>query len=470
MKKVFWIKQVIFTTIILFLAAGCKKEEQIPVLSKKSVFDSKTATDTIYVTDELPDFSSILGMFPEVIERDPAIINPKSITLNADITPRNVSTVIFFQYWTDPISDMHFARADQSPVTGNSMIQVSATLTGLKPGTDYSWKVFLFISTGGHVYATGCQLMGFSTPSGIPVVATLPATNIIKSGVTLNGNVYANDVSTAVTFEYGTTTGYGNTVKASQSPISGEKITDVSANITVLTAGTTYHFRAISANTTGTYYGNDLTFKSTNNVPGQATQLPACATDFVTNDSKTGVMLNGSVNAFGFYTKVSFEYGTTLTYGQEVTAHPDAVTQNGDISVSAPITGLTCGTEYHYRLITENSFGISYGNDFTFISGLPPTVLTISISGITDTTAISGGNVIDDGGLAVTDRGVMWGTLEVLQCHCRGLHRTHDGTGPGSYTSNITGLKPNTTYYVISYAINELNWSRGDTISFTTSK
>jgi hypothetical protein len=470
MKKVFWVSQIIFTAIVLFIATGCKKEEQIPILSKKSVFYSKTATDTIYVTDALPDFSSILGMFPEVIERDPVIINPKSLTLNADITPRNVSTVVFFQYWTDPNSDMHFAKADQSPVTGNSMIQVSAALTGLKPGTDYSWKVFLFISKAEHVYATGCQLMGFSTPSGIPLVTTLPATNIIKRGVTLNGNVYANDLFTAVTFEYGTTSGYGNTVKASQSPLLGEKITDVNANITGLQAGTIYHFRVISDNSAGTYYGDDQTFKSTNNVPGEATQLPACQTDFATHDSKTGVTLNGSVNAYGFYTKVSFEYGTTITYGQEVTAHPGTVTQFGDISVSAVITGLTCGTEYHYRLITENSFGISYGEDFTFISGLPPTVATIAVSGITDTTAISGGNVIDDGGLAVTDRGVMWGTLSEIQCHCRGLRRTHNSTGTGSYTSNITGCKPNTTYYVISYAINELNWSRGDTISFTTSK
>jgi hypothetical protein len=315
--------------------------------------------------------------------------------------------------------------------------------------------------------------MGFSTPTGIPVVTTLPASNIIKNGTTLNGNVYANDLSTAVTFEYGTTSGYGNSVKASQSPIVGEKITNVSANITGLQAGTIYHFRVISANSTGTFYGDDLTFKSTNNVPGEATGVPSCQTLETSHRTKTGITLNGVVNAYGFYTKVSFEYGTTLTYGQEVPAYPDAVTLDGDTGVYVAITGLTIGTEYHYRLITENSFGISYGNDFTFISGLPPIVETIPVSGITDSTAISGGNVIDDEGLAVTDRGVVWWTDALAECRCRIPPSTHDGFGTGNFTSYLN-LKVfqirTTTYYVEAYATNSVGTGVGEVISFTTSK
>jgi phosphodiesterase/alkaline phosphatase D-like protein len=279
-----------------------------------------------------------------------------------------------------------------------------------------------------------------------------------------------------VTFEYGETTNYGNTVTASQSPISGEMITDVSANITGLKAGTTYHFRVISANSTGTNYGDDLTFKATNNVPGQATQLPSCQTLSVTQDSTTGVTLNGTVNAYGFYTKVSFEYGTTITYGQEVTATPGAVTTDGDTGVSAAITGLTCGTEYHYRLITENSFGISYGLDWTFLGGLkPPTVTTTPVSGITNTSAITGGNISDDGCAAIDDRGVSYTTnpavlLPENHLPMRAFAITHDGTGTGSFTSNLTGLQPGTTYYVRAYATNGHRGAGGNIISFTTTR
>jgi hypothetical protein len=141
--------------------------------------------------------------------------------------------------------------------------------------------------------------------------------------------------------------------------------------------------------------------------------------------------------------------------------------------VYAAIKSLTCGTEYHYRLITENSFGISYGEDFTFISGLPPTVATIPVSGITDTTAISGGNVIDDQGLAVTDRGVIWWTDAIARCKCRVPPRTHDGSGTGNFTSYLN-LKVfqirTTTYYVEAYATNSVGTGVGEVISFTTSK
>jgi hypothetical protein len=353
------------------------------------------------------------------------------------------------------------------------MTEVSATFTGLKPDTFYAWKIFLYISTGGHVYATGCALNPCVTPTGIPLVITLPANNIIKDGATLNGNVYANDLSTKVTFEYGETTNYSNSVTASQSPISGEMITDVSANITGLKAGTIYHFRVISANSNGTNYGDDLTFKATNNVPGQATGLPSCQTFWATYDSTTGVTLNGTVNSYGFYTKVSFEYGTTITYGQEVSANPGEVSQDGDVGVSASITGLTCGTEYHYRLITENSFGISYGEDFTFVGGLKrPTLTTTPVTGITDTSAITGGNISADGCAAIDDRGVFYTTNPtVLLPENQFPHipsfRTHEGTGTGSFTSNLR-LAPGTTYYVRAYAHNGHLGATGNIISFTT--
>ena len=487
MKRVFWINPVIFAAIILLLASGCKKEEHISVISKKSiadttsVLDSKTATDTISVTDTMPGYSSILEMFPEVIERNASNVTPHRATLNADIKTRDLPVVVVFQMWRDSTGsspfDFHTVMADQSPVPANTIIQVSATFTGLKPDTFYSWKVFLYISIGGHVYATGCALNPCVTPTGMPPVITLPANNIIKDGATLNGNVYANDLSTKVTFEYGETTNYGNTVTASQSPISGEIITDVSANITGLKAGTIYHFRVISANSTGTNYGDDLTFKATNNVPGQATGLPGCQTLWPTYDSITGVTLNGTVNAYGFYTKVSFEYGTTITYGQEVTSTPGAVTQDGDVGVSAAITGLPCGEEYHFRLITENSFGISYGEDFTFVGGLKrPTLTTTPASDITATSAMVGGIITDDGCSAIDERGVFYTIkpdvlLPVNQFPKKHpCFRTFDGAGTGSFTSNLTGLQPGTTYYVRAYAHNGHLGATGNIISFTTTR
>ena len=66
-----------------------------------------------------------------------------------------------------------------------------------------------------------------------------------RSSATLNGTVNAYCLSTTVTFRYGLTTGYGSTVTADQSPVTGNSDTAVSKAITGLTPNTTYHYRVV---------------------------------------------------------------------------------------------------------------------------------------------------------------------------------------------------------------------------------
>jgi len=73
-------------------------------------------------------------------------------------------------------------------------------------------------------------------------------TSITYSGATLNGTVNPNGGIATVTFNYGLTTSYGNTVTATQSPVSGSTVTSVSAPITGLQPYTTYHFQVVGTN------------------------------------------------------------------------------------------------------------------------------------------------------------------------------------------------------------------------------
>ena len=94
-----------------------------------------------------------------------------------------------------------------------------------------------------------------------------------------------------------------------------------------------------------------------------------------------------------------------------------------------------------------------------------PTVTTKSVGEVTETTAKVVGQVTADGGAEVTERGVCWNTTgapEVID------YRTVDGTGIGTFNSNISDLVPNTQYYVRAYATNEMGTSYGDEKSFTT--
>jgi TonB-dependent SusC/RagA subfamily outer membrane receptor len=103
-----------------------------------------------------------------------------------------------------------------------------------------------------------------ATPGKVPSAVTQTATNIKGNAATLNGMVNANDLSTSVTFEYGTTLSYGSTIAATQSPVTGHTSVMISANVTDLKAGTNYHYRIVATNDKGTIYGKDVTFTSEN--------------------------------------------------------------------------------------------------------------------------------------------------------------------------------------------------------------
>jgi hypothetical protein len=94
-----------------------------------------------------------------------------------------------------------------------------------------------------------------------------------------------------------------------------------------------------------------------------------------------------------------------------------------------------------------------------------PEVTTENVSGITQTSAVSGGNVINNGGAEVTARGVCWGTSENPDFSSS---KTSNGTGNGSFTSSIISLTANTNYYVRAYATNREGTVYGNELSFTT--
>ncbi len=202
-------------------------------------------------------------------------------------------------------------------------------------------------------------------------VITQPATNISATGATLNGAVNPNSLSAIVTFEYGTTTGYGMTATAIQSPVTGSSIVNVSKEITGLSPGTTYHYRAKAINSLGTEYGGDMVFMTSGQIPSSTT-LPA------TDISTAGATINGSINSNHLSATVTFEYGLTSGYGQTVTAVQSPVTGNNDVIVSATISGLTQGTTYHFRVKAVNSLGTAYGNEVIFITGSSSSATTIT--------------------------------------------------------------------------------------------
>jgi len=108
---------------------------------------------------------------------------------------------------------------------------------------------------------SGCERNGNTiVPSReAPIIISQSVTDIYSVGATLKARVKENDLPTTVTFEYGPSLSYGNSVSSVHDPIY-ETEANVKANIAALTKGTTYHFRAKAVNPVGTTYGNDMEF------------------------------------------------------------------------------------------------------------------------------------------------------------------------------------------------------------------
>ena len=111
-----------------------------------------------------------------------------------------------------------------------------------------------------------------------------------------------------------------------------------------------------------------------------------------------------------------------------------------------------------YVAVTDNS-SVIYGVGVANTSGVATVNFTNAI------TATGGGNVTADGGGNVTARGICWSTSQ--NPTIAGSHTTN-GTGTGSFTSSMTGLTANTTYYVRAYATNSAGTAYGEEVSFTT--
>lgn len=135
---------------------------------------------------------------------------------------------------------------------------------------------------------------------------------------------------------------------------------------------------------------------------------------------------------------------------------------------SVNITGLTANTTYHFAIYEYNNTDIChkfFGLTANQTTNTTPTLTTTSISSISTSSSSSGGNITADGGLSVTARGVCWKTSTGPTISDS---KTTDGSGTGSFASSLTGLNPQTRYFVKAYATNTCNTSYGSEVNFYT--
>ena len=235
---------------------------------------------------------------------------------------------------------------------------------------------------------------------------------------------------------------------------------EFTAAINGLTDGTTYYVRAYATYAKGTVYSEEKSFTTVSQT------MPQIATINVTSITPNSAVCGGNVTSDGGANVTA--RGVCWSASPNPTINDSKTTDGrGTGSFTSNITGLADGTTFYVRAYATNSKGTAYGEErsFTTIEGTLPNVSTNAVSSITSNSAVCGGNVTEAGNTPVTSRGVCWSTSPNPTIS---NSKTTNGTGTGSFTSNITGLTANTTYYVRAYATNSKGTAYGEEKSFMT--
>mgnify|MGYP003604625135 CR=1 FL=1 len=345
---------------------------------------------------------------------------------------------------------------------GTGIGQYTSSLTNLSPNTIYYIRAY---ATNGVGTAYG-DAKSFRTSSAtIPVVSSTTAASFITLTSAISGGNVTSESGATVTSRgvcWSNATSTPTTLNSKT--VDGTGLGTFTSSLTSLAPGTTYYVRAYATNSVGTAYGPVISVRTLS-----ATIPTGVTTNTISSITQTTATGGGNSTNDGGATITSKGVCWSNTTSSPTIANSKTVDGSGIGSFTSSLSGLTANTTYYVRAYATNSAGTSYGSVISF-STLPATiptgVTTNSITSTTQTTASGGGSVSSDGGATITSRGICWSNTTSSPTIINS--KTSDGSGIGSFTSSLSGLTANTTYYVRAYATNSAGTSYGPVTSFTT--
>jgi hypothetical protein len=305
--------------------------------------------------------------------------------------------------------------------------------------------------------ATLVALMVFtgSALAAVPSASTGPTTATGATTATVTGSVNPGGEATTWHVEYGTSTSYGSTTSATSAG-AGTSTSSVSAKLSGLADGTTYHYRLVATNAAGTSHGGDAVFTTL--------AVPDVSTGSASSISASAATLNGTVDPNGRATTFYFEYGTSTSYGSK-TSTKGAGSATSAQPESAGISGLTAGRTYHFRIVATSDAGTATGKDVAFTTSAAPAVATGDVTSVAPTTATLKASVTPNG--LSTNWWFEYGTSTSY-----GSKTTTTSAGSGnsalSVSASVKSLKAATTYHYRIVAQNSSGKSYGNDRTFTT--
>lgn len=307
--------------------------------------------------------------------------------------------------------------------------------------------IFLFLLS---IFFYGCSTTNDNNSNATTTIIPLAPTNLAV-------NILSNQI--ILTWTDNSTNENGFKIERKTGTGSWAEIGSVMANVSGFTdstvnPGTTYTYRAYSFNSAG----NSLNYSNEINI----STLLSISTSMITNISTTTATSGGSISFGGG----SVVIAKGVVWSTNVTPTIALATKTNDGTGTgqhiSSIASLIPNTIYYIRAYATNSSGTAYGNEITFTT--LPVITTNAVANIETTKATSGGSIRADGGAPIILRGVVWSTNTKPSIEL--TTKTTDGTGTGSFTSLMSTLTPNTTYYLRAYTSNSSGTTYGNEITF----
>ncbi len=334
------------------------------------------------------------------------------------------------------------------------------------PSDVLSFLIFYHNTSNVTAYNTRLKLnLSPTVSSGNVLTATISADNAYSNGGSVN--VYLN---------------YGSNLPLTLVSGSARWYTGSSSNLTtipfsqsgdeVVTAFNGLRIGDIGPGSSGYVVVRAQLGGYTQSNPTPQGNVPSVSTNSSSNISTSSVTLNGSVNPNNSGTTAWFEYGSTqsLGYTTSTFAIGGGTSQT---SFSTTAFSLSSNTTYYYRAVAQNSYGTARGSILSFTTdaeqtqqqGGIPVARTETMSGVSTTSATLLGSINPNS--ASTEGWFEYGATQSLGSSTS-RQNVGSGTGFNNFSSTLTNLSQNTTYYYRAMAQNNFGTSQGTILSFTT--
>ena len=298
----------------------------------------------------------------DLVAEKPSQVTQSSATLHGSFTGAGKATTYQFEWGTDTTYGQ--TTEPDGPNSGSGKQQLEAEIEGLEVYTAYHFRIKA-TNSDGTTYSPDFEFL--SAPPFMPTVSGTNAGGVTPTGATIGAQVNPGRGATVFLVEYGQTSGFGQQTSTSDSIGDEDAEIPVSANLTGLTPGTTYHYRVVAMNFSGTTEGPTLTF----NTPAAPSVTPLAATAITQTSATLAALVAPGFQPTGY----RFEYGTSPAYGSTAGAGGLSGADNSGAAVSAAIGGLEPGTTYHFRVVASNAIGETAGADGTFTTQAAPQVV-----------------------------------------------------------------------------------------------